>query len=145
MDSLTYNAENLPRLGEHIRLPRMTIEVTGVNSHGLPTEVTFSFTGSPEDPSLVWLWWDWHMGEKGSYLPFAVPDIGKTITIPGPFKEDLKVKKQIIAIKAMKQPPSDVPHYEGRATPGMCALVGEILKDASVCYAICDKIKHGLF
>ncbi|MBW1853256.1 MAG: hypothetical protein JRJ00_01005, partial [Deltaproteobacteria bacterium] len=42
-------------------------------------------------------------------------------------KEDLKVKKEIIAIKVMKKAPSDVPHYEGQASPGMCALVGEIL------------------
>jgi uncharacterized protein (DUF169 family) len=50
-------------------------------------------------------------------------------------KEDLKVKKDIIAVKAMKQAPSDIPHYEGQASPGMCALVGEILKDGSVWYA----------
>ncbi len=49
-------------------------------------------------------------------------------------KEDLKVKKEIIAIKVMKKAPSDVPHYEGQASPGMCALVGEILKDGSLFY-----------
>lgn len=49
-------------------------------------------------------------------------------------KEDLKVKKEIVALKAMKQTPPDIPHYEGQATPGMCALVGEILKDESVWY-----------
>ncbi len=50
-------------------------------------------------------------------------------------KEDLKVKKEIIAVKAMKQAPSDIPQYEGQASPGMCAFVGEILKDGSVWYA----------
>ena len=49
-------------------------------------------------------------------------------------KEDLKVKKEIVALKVMKQTPPDIPHYEGQATPGMCALVGEILKDESVWY-----------
>ena len=49
-------------------------------------------------------------------------------------KEDLKVKKEIIAVKAMKKTPSDVPVYEGQATPGMCALIGEILKDESSWY-----------
>ena len=44
-------------------------------------------------------------------------------------KEDLKVKKEIIAIKVMKKAPSDIPHYKGQASPGMCALVGEIIKD----------------
>ncbi|MBW1839089.1 MAG: DUF169 domain-containing protein [Deltaproteobacteria bacterium] len=50
-------------------------------------------------------------------------------------KEDLKVKKEIIAVKAMKKAPTDTPHYEGQASPGMCAFVGEILKDGSVWYA----------
>jgi len=50
-------------------------------------------------------------------------------------KEDLKVKKEIIALKAMKQAPSNIPHYEGQASPGMCALVGEVLKEGSVWYA----------
>ena len=50
-------------------------------------------------------------------------------------KDDLKIKKEIIAVKAMKQAPSDVPQYEGQASPGMCAFVGEILKDGSVWYA----------
>ena len=44
-------------------------------------------------------------------------------------KEDLKIKKEIIAVKAMKQAPSDIPQYEGQASPGMCAFVGEIIKD----------------
>jgi uncharacterized protein (DUF169 family) len=35
----------------------------------------------------------------------------------------------------MKQAPSDIPQYEGQASPGMCALVGEILKEGSVWYA----------
>jgi len=50
-------------------------------------------------------------------------------------KEDLKVKKEIIAVKAMKKAPTDIPHYEGQASPGMCAFVGEILQDGSVWYA----------
>jgi len=50
-------------------------------------------------------------------------------------KDDLKIKKEIIAVKAMKQAPSDIPQYEGQASPGMCAFVGEILKDGSVWYA----------
>ena len=50
-------------------------------------------------------------------------------------KEDLKVKKEIIAVKAMKNTPPDIPRYQGQATPGMCALVGEILKGGSAWYA----------
>ena len=50
-------------------------------------------------------------------------------------KDDLKIKKEIIAVKVMKQAPSDIPQYDGQASPGMCAFVGEILKDGSVWYA----------
>jgi hypothetical protein len=32
-------------------------------------------------------------------------------------KEDLKVKKEIIAIKVMKDKPFAIPQYEGEATP----------------------------
>ena len=50
-------------------------------------------------------------------------------------KDDLKIKKEIIAVKVMKQAPSDIPQYDGQASPGMCAFVGEILTDGSVWYA----------
>ena len=46
-------------------------------------------------------------------------------------KEDLRVKKEILAVKAVKEAPKDIPHYEGQTTPGMCSLVGEILRDGT--------------
>lgn len=49
-------------------------------------------------------------------------------------KEDLKVKKEIIAIKAVKKAPDNIPQYEGQALPGMCALLGEVLKEGFVRY-----------
>ena len=55
-------------------------------------------------------------------------------TLLATLKEDLKVKKEIIAVKVMKQVPSKIPHYEGQASPGMCTLVGEILKGGSAYY-----------
>jgi uncharacterized protein (DUF169 family) len=51
-------------------------------------------------------------------------------------KEELKVKKEIIAIKAVKQAPSGITRYEGQALPGMCALLGEVLKEGFVRYVI---------
>ena len=51
-------------------------------------------------------------------------------------KEDLKVKKESIAIKAVKQAPSGVTPYAGQVLPGMCALLGELLKEGFVCYVI---------
>ena len=55
-------------------------------------------------------------------------------------REDLKVKKEIIAVKAVKQTPEDIPPYEGQASPGMCALVGEIIKDGSVWYVTKENV-----
>lgn len=49
-------------------------------------------------------------------------------------KGDLKVKKEIIAVKAVKQAPSGIPHYKGLASPGMCALVGEVIREGTVWY-----------
>jgi uncharacterized protein (DUF169 family) len=49
-------------------------------------------------------------------------------------KEDLKVRKEVIGVKAMKEAPRDIPQYEGQAIPGMCALLGEILKEGFVRY-----------
>lgn len=51
-------------------------------------------------------------------------------------KVDLKVKKEILAVKAVQEVPRDIPPYQGQAMPGMCALVGEILKDGFVWYVI---------
>jgi uncharacterized protein (DUF169 family) len=51
-------------------------------------------------------------------------------------KEDLKVKKESIGIKAVKQAPSGIVPYEGQALPGMCALLGEVLKEGFVRYVI---------
>ncbi len=49
-------------------------------------------------------------------------------------KEDLEIKKEIVALKAVKEPPADIPPYEGQAIPGMCALLGEILQESTAWY-----------
>ncbi len=49
-------------------------------------------------------------------------------------KEGLKVRKEILGVKAVQEVPKNIPHYEGQALPGMCGLLGEILKEGFVCY-----------
>ena len=49
-------------------------------------------------------------------------------------KEDLGIQKDIIALKALKEIPGDIPHYEGTAIPGLCAQIGEVLQDGSMFY-----------
>ncbi len=49
-------------------------------------------------------------------------------------KEDLGIKKEIIALKAVNEPSADIPQYEGQAIPGMCALLGELLREKQAWY-----------
>ena len=55
-------------------------------------------------------------------------------------KEDLGIKKEVVALKAVNEPPSDIPPYEGQAIPGMCALLGEVLREKSIWYVTKKKI-----
>ena len=49
-------------------------------------------------------------------------------------KEDLGVVKELIALKPLKEIPSTIPQYDGVATPGLCAQVGEVLKNNATFY-----------
>jgi uncharacterized protein (DUF169 family) len=49
-------------------------------------------------------------------------------------KEVLGLQKEIIALKPLKEIPADIPGYQGMAYPGLCAQIGEILKDKKVFY-----------
>ena len=49
-------------------------------------------------------------------------------------KEDLGIQKEIIALRAAKEPPANIPQYEGQAVPGMCALLGELLREKQACH-----------
>ena len=69
------------RAGQQMVLPRLTVEVVAVDGKGLPTQVSFTFAVSLEDPSLRWLEFNW---EDGSYYPFQVPAIGESTHIAGP-------------------------------------------------------------
>jgi uncharacterized protein (DUF169 family) len=49
-------------------------------------------------------------------------------------KEDLGVKKEIVALKPLREFPPDVPHYEGLATPGLCVQIGEVVREGRTFY-----------
>jgi hypothetical protein len=72
------------RAGQRIVLPRMTVEVMRVDECGLPVEAAFDFPVPLEDSSLQWVYWDW---QRREYAVFPVPDVGKTVTLAGPFEE----------------------------------------------------------
>ena len=49
-------------------------------------------------------------------------------------KNDLEIRKEIVGLKAVKEPPTHIPPYEGQAIPGMCGLLGEILEEKKAWY-----------
>jgi hypothetical protein len=46
-------------------------------------------------------------------------------------KQELKIQKDIIALKPLKEIPKNIPSYDGCATPGLCTQIGEILNDSN--------------
>ena len=67
--------------GDEFALRNLKIEVLAVDDRGLPTEVAFHFDVSLNDPNLYWLQFNW---STFSYDRFDVPQIGQTISVPGP-------------------------------------------------------------
>jgi len=49
--------------------------------------------------------------------------------------QGLGLKKEPVALKPLKEIPSDIPAYAGLATPGLCAQINEILTEGSVFYS----------
>jgi len=56
---------------------------------------------------------------------------GKIITA---IQELLKVKKPLIAVKALKDIPEDIPAYEDKAFPGTCTQIGEVIATGKTFY-----------
>jgi hypothetical protein len=65
--------------GEVISLTGVTIEIAEVGAHGLATEIRFRFDEPLESPWIRWVTWT-----DGGYVPFALPAIGATVTLPAP-------------------------------------------------------------
>ncbi|MDQ7784366.1 MAG: hypothetical protein RDU20_15880 [Desulfomonilaceae bacterium] len=70
------------RVGERVILNDTSIEISGVGDDGCPSEATFTFNVSLNDPSLEWLVWSW---ATLTYSRFAVPDVGEGVRVAGPF------------------------------------------------------------
>ena len=71
--------------GQSVDLDGMRAEVLSLTSDGRPAEARIQFTAPLDDPSLVWLQWDW---ETQTYVPFSLPAVGETAHISGPFEVD---------------------------------------------------------
>ena len=77
-----FRGENYPlKLGQQIHLVDFDVEIMSLTEDGRPLEVKIQFEQPLNDPSRIWLKWDW---KNYQYEPFIVPSIGSSITIPGP-------------------------------------------------------------
>jgi hypothetical protein len=63
----------------------MSVEVLAVDGRGFPVETAFEFDVPLEDASLKWLYWEWEAEAEGPFRPFAVPPVGATVELVGPF------------------------------------------------------------
>lgn len=71
---------NVPlKTGHVVELPRMRVEVVGIDPKGQPTDLRFRFPVPLEDPSLRWITW------KGKgFVPFIPPAVGESLVVPVP-------------------------------------------------------------
>jgi hypothetical protein len=71
------SAANPMRVGYTVSLSGMTVTVTAVTSDVRPKEIRARFDAPLEDRTLVFLQWT-----PDGYVPFTVPSIGETVTLP---------------------------------------------------------------
>lgn len=71
--------------GSRTELDGFEVEIVAVAEDGSPSVISYRFATSLEDPSLRWVSW-----EKGGFVPFAPPAVGRSLSLPppiGPFDE----------------------------------------------------------
>ena len=51
-------------------------------------------------------------------------------------KEDIGIRKEIVALKPLKEIPEGIPSYGEMAIPGLCTMIGEILNEKKVFYSV---------
>jgi hypothetical protein len=64
-------------IGRQINLLGATAEIATLTDDGRPAEVTFRFATKLESRLFRWMRWD-----DGAYIPFALPAVGETVTVP---------------------------------------------------------------
>ena len=69
------------RVGEKTVLNGLAVEVIGIDKNNLPTAVKFVFDVPLEDNSLYWYEFNYR---KGSFVRFAIPEVGETVEIAAP-------------------------------------------------------------
>jgi hypothetical protein len=64
-------------VGQRFHLLGVTVEITAVTNDGRPAEVMFRFATKLESRLFRWMRWD-----DGAFVPFALPAVSQTITLP---------------------------------------------------------------
>jgi hypothetical protein len=64
------------RLGERVRLARVSVEVSELTPDGRPAAAIFRFDTPLEDATRQWFVW-----QGGAYVHFALPQVGETVWI----------------------------------------------------------------
>jgi hypothetical protein len=77
LDNLVRDNAHPYSVGDKIEITDLTIEILKMNDEGKPAEVSFQFARPLEDSSFVWLGW-----KNWEYVPFKLPAVGETITLP---------------------------------------------------------------
>lgn len=65
------------RIGQRVNLIGVTAEITAITNDGRPAEVAFRFAMRLENRLFRWVQW-----KDGAFVPFALPAIGETVTLP---------------------------------------------------------------
>ena len=68
--------------GQALPLPGLSVTVESMETEGHPIEILVRFDTPLTEPSRSWLRWDWQIER---YEPFALPDVGQTLVLKGPY------------------------------------------------------------
>jgi hypothetical protein len=72
-----YRGSTRMTIGQRIELLGVTVEITATADDGRPAEAAFHFLTELESPFFRWMQW-----EDGMYVPFTLPAVEETLTLP---------------------------------------------------------------
>ncbi len=72
-----YRDSSPMRIGRRVNLIGVTAEIIAITDDGRPAEVAFRFAMRLENRLFRWMQW-----KDGAYVPFALPAVGETVTLP---------------------------------------------------------------
>lgn len=74
---MLYRDHRPMKLGHHINLLNVEVEITEVTADGRPAEAAFRFATGLDSPLYRWLQW-----QRDAFVPFTVPAVGESLVLP---------------------------------------------------------------